>query len=201
MNKEGKYYLILFISILLLVFALIKVSIKSSSDRKQYIKYHQTNEKNRAEILNAERQSWQMMGRLIDFSRLERRNQVSSNSKSNHRLWLIVDELGCEICREREARFLKEISSVLGPSAVGMIIKSRTDRYIRNFIRTNQVEYEVLSCLDETFFKANRISESPILMLLDNMNRVVACHFPLTDWTEYSEPFHQYCFAYLGDSK
>jgi len=59
------------------------------------------------------------------------------------------------------------------------------------------VNFPVYYVEDDAFFKVNEIHHTPLVLVIDEDNRVIAAHLPVPGHPGYSEPIHRFCRDYL----
>lgn len=128
--------------------------------------------------------------------------ETELESFDHPRLILVFSELSCNVCQDKETEFAITIASNFGQDYVMAIVHAVKKRYVQNYTRLNQVNFPVYCCddRDRSFFKVNKIINTPILLIIDRNNRIIAAHIPIPGHPEYSDPIHQFCFDYLGKS-
>lgn len=116
-----------------------------------------------------------------------------------HRLVMYFSELSCNTCREREAQFVSGLATATGGAGVALVVHASNPRYVRNFLRLNNLaQMTVYFDREASFESANGIGETPVLLLLDADGRVVVAHVPLPGRPQWSEPFHRRASELLG---
>jgi len=115
-----------------------------------------------------------------------------------YRLVLAVNEISCSECRDEQTAFALEIAKTLGPGSVRIVVGSQQVRYARAYMRLNKIDQEVYWDSESRFFQVNNITDSPLLLLMDDLGRVPAAHYPLPEKQMLSKPFHDYCRRLLN---
>lgn len=151
-------------------------------------------------LIDTQLNSYSLIGKYLKFSRIKKfsNKSMKNNIGNSPTLILIFNELGCNVCKEEETKFALEIASKYGRDKVIAIVQSNNPRYIQGFIRINKIEFDVYYCDDNYFFEINEIMHSPLLIVTDKFNRIVAAHIPISGKPQYSEPFHFFCRAYFN---
>lgn len=118
---------------------------------------------------------------------------------AGHRLVMYFSELACNVCREREAQFMNGLAGITGGAGLAIVVHAENRRYARNFVRFGHLE-EIPVYFDpqREMGRRNSVEESPVLVLLDAEDRVVAAHLPLPGHPGWSEPFHGAVSRLLG---
>lgn len=109
-----------------------------------------------------------------------------------YRLVLAYSEFDCDACRDQETRFLQELPFDSNAPALAIVVHA-SERYIRSFQQGHQLNLPVWRDANGHFFEANRIRSSPLLLLLNDRNEILAAHQPQTKRPWLSEPFHNRC--------
>jgi hypothetical protein len=115
----------------------------------------------------------------------------------NPKLLLILSEFSCNVCQDDETKFALEILAAFGENYVLAIVQAGNTRYVNTYIRLNQVDFPVYYVEDDTFFEVNEIHHTPLVLVIDKDNRIIAAHLPVPGHPEYSEPIHRFCRDYL----
>ena len=115
-------------------------------------------------------------------------------------LVLAINEMGCDACRDQETQFVRELARMSGEQTVAIVVHARNQRYVRAYIRVNGLELPVFFDAGARFFEANRITESPVLLLVNEGGGILAAHYPITDEPDLCVPFHKMCHRILGSS-
>jgi len=157
-------------------------------------------EKLKKSMLNAQAISMNHVGKKLSWLKLQKmypeddnRNDIPKKSK----LILIFSEFGCNVCQDSETRFAVDIAEKYGEDVVLAIVHSDSKRYVRNYIRINQVNFPVYFCKDETFFNLNNVQNTSVIFVIDEEDQIIASHYPLPGQPEYSLPFHQFCHNFF----
>jgi len=141
-------------------------------------------------------------GRAIDFGDRELyyipKSQNEGQTEKQPSLLLVFSELSCNVCQDEESAFGNEIARELGPGFVRAVIHGSTPRYIQSYIRLNQVDYPIYYDEDMAFMKDHEIVNTPLVLLLDENDRVIETHYPLPGREKLSEPFHDYVRHFFG---
>ena len=109
------------------------------------------------------------------------------------RLVLLVDEVSCTTCRDDQTAFVLEVAAAAGTEVVQIVVHASEPRFARSYMRLNQIHMPVYYDAEGALFKANAITETPVLLLLDESNQIVSAHFPMPDKPLLSRPFHDRC--------
>ena len=112
--------------------------------------------------------------------------------KSYPRLLMVFSEFNCDVCQDEETKFANEIAETFGSHHVIAMIQA-TRKYLINYIRMNQVKFDVFFSINDNFFNENNIKVTPAVFLLDKNNRVIKSFFPFPGEKEFSTYFHKYC--------
>lgn len=123
--------------------------------------------------------------------------ELSLNSTHPY-LLLDISELSCDVCRDQLTNFNNFISKELDRSFAWAVVFANNKRFVRSYVRQNQVEFPVLHVTDHQFFKTNNIKHAPVLFLMNAQNRVVHAHTPTPGMPQLSLPFYKYCLDFFG---
>ena len=151
-------------------------------------------------VINTQIISMKYLGRYLLLSNLEK---IYPNGKDrlkfqkNPKLVLILSEFGCNACQDNETKFAVDVSNSFDEKYVLAIVQASNQRYIINYVRQNQVNFPVYYCEDDKFLELNQVIDTPLILILDKDNRIIASHLPITGYPEYSEPIHQFCLHYF----
>lgn len=149
-------------------------------------------------LMSTEEISLSHSGHIINFVNIELvGSEITKDAGLGPRLWLFIDELACDACQESEAIFTSEVAAQFGHHLVGAIVKASNNRYIKNFIRMNRINFDVYSCKDNSVFVANKIYNTPLLLLVDQENKVIAGHVPVAGQPQFSRAFHEFTKKYF----
>ena len=111
---------------------------------------------------------------------------------------LIFSELSCNVCQDEESQFARELAEELGPNHVSAVIHSDNQRYARNYVRLNQANFPIYHIKNHNFLQENGLDPTPLVLFLDESDRVIFAHHPLPGKPELSKPFHDFCRNYFG---
>jgi len=160
------------------------------------------NQKIETAVIKAHTVSMKHLGKTIkmgkDLKQVFPEKPVAANKARHPKLLLVFNELGCNVCMDSETQFGVSIASEYGQDYVMAIVHATNQRYVRNYIRMNQVNFPIFFCEDESFQKQNNIKNTPMILVLDKENKVIASHFPIPGQLQYSEPVHQFCYHYFN---
>lgn len=149
-------------------------------------------------LMSTEEISLSHSGHIINFINIELvGSETIKDAGLGPRLWLFIDELSCNACQESEAMFTSEVAAQFGNHHVGAIVKASNNRYIKNFIRMNRINFDVFSCIDNSVFIANEIYNTPVLLIVDQENRVIASHVPVAGQPQFSRAFREFTKKYF----
>ena len=110
-----------------------------------------------------------------------------------YRLVLAFREISCDVCRDEETTFLKQMASHIGADSVRVLVQADDARYVRAYKRMNQLAMPVLYDKTGAFFETNKLVQTPVIMLLNDRNEVLAAHHPVVGQPRFSKPFHWFC--------
>lgn len=173
-------------------------SLQSSNAKKN--EYQKAGKMVEDAVIKAQSASMMHLGKTIKFDKMELVFPENPPSKINKhpRLLLIFSELACNVCQDEETRFGVGIADQYGKNYVMAVVHATNKRYVRNYIRMNQVNFPVYFSPDESFMEKNLIKNTPMILLIDEENKVIASLFPIPGHFEYSEPFHNFCYHYFN---
>lgn len=143
-------------------------------------------------------------GRMIQWpDTLEAMNEVVPEPEAfgGYRLVLAFSELSCDVCRDEETRFAMSLAQEVGPEAVTVVVHANNRRYANAYMRLNSVTLPVLYDESGTFFEKNNLRKTPVSLLLNERNEVIAASVPLTGKPWLNEPFHKLCRKFLAKRK
>ncbi len=147
-------------------------------------------------IIRSMSASLRHLGKTLLWEKLEPVLNVDGHCEKPYgnipKLVLVLSELGCDACRDSETAFAKKMATKIGKSSVLAIVHANDRRYVRNYIRVNQVNFPVYFSEDFKFLEYNDIRNTPMIFFVGNDGRVLASHFPLPGLPQYSEPFHRF---------
>ncbi len=154
-------------------------------------------------VINTQNIAYTFVGARFQFSFIKNFRSLQSNIDfiDTPIICLIFDELSCNVCQDDETKFALELTEKYGLNKAVVIVKSKNIRYIQNYVRMNNINFKVYYCNDDRFFKANNIMVTPLALVIDEMNHIVAAHIPIVGHPQYSIPFHFFCFDYFESSK
>jgi hypothetical protein len=118
--------------------------------------------------------------------------------QENPKLVLIFSEFSCNVCQDHETKFALEVAAAFGENYVLAVVQASNMRYVSTYIRLNQVNFPVYYSADDTFLSVNGIHHTPLVLVIDEENRVIAAHLPVAGHPEYSEPIHKFYQNYLN---
>lgn len=146
--------------------------------------------------------TYSLTGKTIKFVGIDKIfNSVNEGAIGDSpSLLLILDEFSCDVCLEEVTNLALEIAKKYGRNKVSAIIKSDNIRYIQGFIRINEIDFDVYYCFNNRFFEINEIIHTPLLIVTNELNRVIAAHIPIKGNPQYSGPFHFFCTDYFAKS-
>jgi len=150
-------------------------------------------------LIKTQMDSYSLIGKNVKFIGIEKffNDNIKRNIGNSPTLFLIFNEFGCNVCQEAESRFALEIAKMYGHNKVAVIIRSDNLRYIQSFIRINRIDFDIYYCSDNHFFEINEIIHTPLLIVTDEVNRIIAAHIPISGNPQYSGPFHFFCRDYF----
>jgi|GEM_PF-3878523 len=185
-------YIIIFILIISNIFLLI-FQLRENNSKLIFSKIESA-------LITNQIDSYSLIGKSVKFVGIEKifnsgNEDVIGDSPS---LLLILDELSCDVCLEEVTKLALEMAKKYGRNKVSAIIKSDNIRYIQGFIRINKIDFDVYFCSDNHFFEINKIIHTPLLIVTNEFNRVIAAHIPIKGNPQYSGPFHFFCADYFS---
>jgi hypothetical protein len=149
---------------------------------KEVFKLHKSNE-------------YSLVGRRVVWPPLEevtgRCAKMPESCVQKRMVVLSIDSLACDLCAQDVTWVGREVSRSSEGSRVAVVIGSSDVRYVRAFVRANQVEWPVYVDPDGAFGKANSIPASPMAVLIDDQGRVSAAEQPINGSRELMAPFVQ----------
>jgi hypothetical protein len=150
----------------------------------------------RNSVIKTKRVTHRHLERRISFPELTavQGDGALYSGHEGYTLLLVLSEMSCNVCQDEETHFANQLAEEMGDRArIAAVVHANSARYVRNYVRLNQVKFEVYLSENNQFALENGIVNSPLLLLLDQQNRVVAAHYPLPGEPELSEAFHQTC--------
>ncbi len=136
-----------------------------------------------------------LTGRKLEFTPgLELINEPSAQVNippSDEYLLLYIDEKSCNVCADEESRNLQSIATRFGFEKCIAVVHTATRRNAINYVRLNNLSLPVLLDGDNSFFRENNISASPIILLVKD-GVIQMAHIPLAGHIELCQPFHTY---------
>ena len=151
-------------------------------------------------VVNTQTISMKFLGRTLSLVPMEKiypDKESQAEMPANPKLILVMSEFGCNVCQDSETRFAVDLAKKAGLNYVLAIVHAGNQRYVKNYIRVNQVNFPVYFCEDDDFFTVNNLHNLPLLFLVDEENRIISAHIPLPGQPKYSEPFHEFCHYYF----
>ena len=121
-----------------------------------------------------------------------------SHTYRGYRLVLAFSELSCNSCRDEQTRFVQDLTHGSGAPVTAIVIHARTPRYVRSYMRLNQIRQPLLYDRAGAFFEQNRIGETPMLFLINERDEVIAAHYPVDGEPALSQPFQRLCYRSFG---
>jgi len=156
-------------------------------------------------VINSQEYANKFIGSTLILKDLEKIYPVSTSSQENlinkdnrPMVLLTFSEMGCNACLDDQTNFVNELYQVYGPGSVACIVYADNKRYVRNYIRINQVKFPVFFDKDGTFFEENQITDTPLLLIIDGSRKILYSHFPIPGHLQFSEPFHHFCYRYFN---
>lgn len=113
-------------------------------------------------------------------------------------LLLVFSELSCNVCQDEESAFGNEVALALGPAFVRAVIHGNREKYVRDYLRLNRVEYTVFFDKNKQFMENNDIEATPLVLLVNENDEILFAHYPIPGHSNVSEPFHNYVREYFG---
>ncbi len=155
-------------------------------------------------VISGQTASMKHQGKHLKLTGLEKifpKEKNEENMIKKPRLILVFSELSCNVCQDKETQFAINIASEYNTQYVTAIVHATNIEYVQNYIRLNQVNFPVYYCKDRenSFFKDNKILNTPMIFLVDENNRVLAANYPIPGHLEYSEPMHRFCYHYFNE--
>jgi len=135
-------------------------------------------------------------GHILKWPELERLGE--GPVAEGERLVLAFSEDSCNSCRESETRFMLEMAERIGAEHVVILIHADSVRYVNAYMVTNQINIPVFYDKEGSFLKQNHIEKTPMTLLLNERNEVMAGHFPSPGKPELSEPFRVAMNQFFG---
>ncbi len=117
-------------------------------------------------------------------------HSFSGHSFAGHSVVLYFSELSCNTCLDSETQFINSLVEVTGGDGVRIVAHATNPRYVRNYARLNAVQSPLYFDEDNRFGELNKVTETPMLFLLNDRGEVVSAHYPLPENPEWSEAFH-----------
>jgi thioredoxin-related protein len=151
-------------------------------------------------VIKSQMASMIHLGKKLSFENLKKfypEKEYKEDIPKKPKLVLIFSELGCNVCQDDETKFAVDFNERCNENFVYAVVHANNMRYVRNYIRLNRVNFPVYFCQDDAFFNDNNITNTPMIFIVDDKDRIIASHFPLPGHPEYSEPIHQFCFFYF----
>ncbi len=141
-----------------------------------------------------------LVGRRLRLPRLESLSGASGKSTLTQglRLLLLVSDISCNVCQDRETQFTRSVAERFGAEAVMVIIAAKERRFVSTYARANGGHFPVYLAPPEGI--APDLPAPPLLMLLDG-NRILVVHQPHPGYERFSEAFHLAIDRMLGDSR
>lgn len=151
----------------------------------------------KSSVLESGAVSMEYLRREIKFDYLDLlyKKNIKGYKKIKEKLIVIFSELSCSVCQNIEIKFIKNFVNKFGSKSVIAIFWSPNKSYVYNYIRVSRVSFSVYFAKDEQFFKTNRIRHFPLLLLIDENNRVIMAHYPIPGFPQYSKYFHLFCLS------
>ena len=134
----------------------------------------------------------------VNIKKIYPAGDVQLELRENPKLVLVFSEFSCNVCQDNETKFALEVSAAFGENYVLAVVQAGNTRYVSTYIRLNQVNFPVYYDADDTFFAVNGIHHTPLVLVINEENRIIAAHLPVPGHPEYSEPIHRFCRDYLN---
>ncbi|MEM7587908.1 MAG: hypothetical protein AAF560_31255 [Acidobacteriota bacterium] len=115
-----------------------------------------------------------------------------------HSVVLYFSELSCNTCLDSETQFINSLVDVTGGDGVRIVAHATNPRYVRNYARLNAVQSLLYFDEDNRFGELNKVTETPMVFLLNDRGEVVSAHYPLPENPEWSEAFHNQILRMFG---
>lgn len=130
-----------------------------------------------------------LVGRRLTLPRLEPLSAMATKAHlaQGLQLLLLVSDISCNVCQDRETQFARSLSSKFGPEAVKVILSTEERRWASTYVRANGGHFPVYLAPQGGI--APNLPATPLLLLLDG-DRVLAAHQPHPGQERLSEVFH-----------
>ena len=118
---------------------------------------------------------------------------------TGYRLLLTFSELSCDACRDDETQFLLDMAQNIGEGAAGILVHADSLRYVRGYMRMNGIHLPVFYDKEGAFFARNKINKTPMLLLINDRDEVLAASHAIAGETWLSQPFHNLCRRFFEE--
>ena len=149
------------------------------------------------------REELRLVGRTLQEAPLTALTGDAARSLELHgagrRLLLLLSDIDCDVCQDRETQFAKSIADTLGPRRTAVIV-SGDRRFATAYVRVNGARFPVFLDEPDAFGKGNSLPRRPLLLVLEG-GRVTMAHMPQTSLPSLSEAFHEVARRYLASER
>jgi len=115
--------------------------------------------------------------------------EAGEGPKQGYHFVVYFSELSCNICQDRMSEFSEKLSEKLPGISVTAVIHASHQSYVHQYIRANQVSFDVHFDEHRVFEEINDLIQSPVAFLLYD-NRVLAAHYPSPSFPSASDAFY-----------
>jgi hypothetical protein len=152
-----------------------------------------------AAVINARKIEAASMGRTLQWPPMVSigpNDALHANSARRRRLVAVFDEISCNACEATDSAFANFVSEAAGPGGVVAVVHAAERRYVAAFARTHNVTFPILWDATGAFAKANGLVP-PVLLVVDDADRVVLAGVPIPGTPSWSLPFRDRARSYL----
>jgi len=207
-NELKSLYLVLILGFLLNIFFFIKIrkqgdaletaSVEQATIQTQFRDFRE----GRLQEAEARYHHW---GRILNWDGLdvvfqpeEALGPDGEVLPAELRIVWVFTEISCDVCRDKLTDFAREIAGEVGSHAVSTIVHADQRRYATAYARMNQVNFPVYFSADYTFMRRNQLQCGPAVLLVDDQDRILASHCPVSTNPDATALFFAFCKKQLG---
>ncbi len=178
-----------------------KIKIKYQDQISKNISFKKSTEEIKDALIKGQIVSMNHLGKKIFIDNKKRiypkEEQTKNSIKKHPRLILVFNELSCNVCQDIETKFAIEVAEMFGNNYVIAIVHATSRRYVNNYIKINKVNFPVNFFEDDSFLKKYNIRNTPMILIIDENDRIINSYYPIPGQNDYSKPFHKFCINYF----